>query len=113
MQLSAGARGSGVGTSAGNRGGTPQAGAGAGAAGDGLSILARPFKLRLRRASGERAELKDYASNIILVEPLATLNAIEDFLYPRVHKPPSGPATPAGAASASGTAPTRRSGLSQ
>ncbi|ACO64882.1 predicted protein [Micromonas commoda] len=94
MQLSAGAR----------------AGAGAGAAGDGLSILARPFKLRLRRASGERAELKDYASNIILVEPLATLNAIEDFLYPRVHKPPSGPATPAGGASASGTAPTRRSG---
>ena len=110
MQLSAGARGSGVGTSAGNRGGTPRAGAGAGAAGDGLSILARPFKLRLRRASGERAELKDYASNIILVEPLATLNAIEDFLYPRVHKPPSGPATPAGGASASGTAPTRRSG---
>ena len=77
---------------------------------NGLSVLARPFKLRLRRASGERAELKDYASNIILVEPLATLNAIEDFLYPRVHKPPSGPATPAGGAPGSGAAPTRRSG---
>ena len=73
MRLSAAARA----PSGGSRGGSGAA------ASDGLGVLARPFKLRLSRASGERAALKDYKSNIILVEPLATLNAIEDFCTSR------------------------------
>jgi E3 ubiquitin-protein ligase TRIP12 len=101
MRLSAG------GTSApsgGSRGGSGAA------ASDGLGVLARPFKLRLSRASGERAALKDYTSNIILVEPLATLNAIEDFLYPRVHRPAGSNEDASGSGAAEGGGvPARRS----
>jgi E3 ubiquitin-protein ligase TRIP12 len=56
----------------------------------GLSALTQPFKLRLCRASGEKS-LRDYSTNIVLIEPLATLIAVEDFLWPRVkrHDPSS------------------------
>ena len=101
MRLSAGSSSG----SGGSRGGS------SGAAGDGLGVLARPFKLRLCRASGQRAGLKDYASNIILVEPLATLNAIEDFLFPRVHRQSSAPAAGASGSAGGGAngAPARQS----
>ena len=82
-------------------GATPSAGRNPGA-GDGLSVLARPFKLRLARSAENKEGLRDYNSNIILVEPLATLNAIEDFLYPRVHKPAGTASTPDAGASGSG-----------
>ncbi|KAL0422906.1 UNVERIFIED_CONTAM: E3 ubiquitin-protein ligase UPL3 [Sesamum latifolium] len=90
----------------------------------GLSVLSQPFKLRLCRAQGEKA-LRDYSSNVVLIDPLATLAAVEDFLWPRVQRSESGQkppvsaentesgATPvsAGASSASTSAPaygTRR-----
>lgn len=57
----------------------------------GLSALAQPFKLRLSRANSDKV-LRDYSSNVVLIEPLATLAAVEDFLWPRVkrHEPSSG-----------------------
>ncbi|MCE0481239.1 hypothetical protein HAX54_038834 [Datura stramonium] len=49
----------------------------------GLSALSQPFKLRLCRAQGDKT-LRDYSSNVVLIDPLASLAAIEDFLWPRV-----------------------------
>nr|AMP82924.1 E3 ubiquitin-protein ligase UPL3 [Catalpa bungei] len=51
----------------------------------GLSALSQPFKLRLCRAHGEKS-LRDYSSNVVLIDPLATLAAVEDFLWPRVQR---------------------------
>lgn len=51
----------------------------------GLSALSQPFKLRLCRAQGEKS-LRDYSSNIVLIDPLATSAATEDFLWPRVQR---------------------------
>ncbi|XP_047332591.1 E3 ubiquitin-protein ligase UPL3-like isoform X1 [Impatiens glandulifera] len=51
----------------------------------GLSSLAQPFKLRLCRAQGEKL-LRDYSSNVVLIDPLASLAAVEDFLWPRVQR---------------------------
>ncbi|KAG0572814.1 hypothetical protein KC19_VG127600 [Ceratodon purpureus] len=51
----------------------------------GLSALTQPFKLRLCRATGDKM-LRDYSTNIVLIEPLATLVAVEDFLWPRVKR---------------------------
>lgn len=52
----------------------------------GLRQLSQPFKLRLRRASAEdsRGELKDYSHHVVLIEPLATMSSVHDFLWPRV-----------------------------
>ncbi|PIN04854.1 putative ubiquitin fusion degradation protein [Handroanthus impetiginosus] len=55
----------------------------------GLSALSQPFKLRLCRAHGEKS-LRDYSSNVVLIDPLATLAAVEDFLWPRVQRSESG-----------------------
>mmetsp|Transcript_15857 Transcript_15857/g.33917 ORF Transcript_15857/g.33917 Transcript_15857/m.33917 type:complete len:980 (-) Transcript_15857:729-3668(-) len=52
----------------------------------GLKALTQPFKLRLQRAAGTSAVLKEYASNVVLIEPLATAAAIEDFLWPKVRR---------------------------
>ncbi|KAF8083082.1 hypothetical protein N665_0792s0011 [Sinapis alba] len=62
----------------------------------GLSALAHPLKLRLCRAPGEKT-LRDYSSNIVLIDPLASLAAVEEFLWPRVQRSESGmkPAAPA------------------
>eukprot|EP01133_Synstelium_polycarpum_P007971 gene7971-9365_t len=49
----------------------------------GLKYLAQPFKLKLVK-EGSDETLKDYASNIVLIEPLATITAIEEFLMSRV-----------------------------
>ncbi|XP_076931834.1 E3 ubiquitin-protein ligase UPL3-like [Bidens hawaiensis] len=55
----------------------------------GLGALSQPFKLRLCRANGEKL-LRDYSSNIVLIDPLASLAAVEDFLWPRVQRTESG-----------------------
>lgn len=55
----------------------------------GLSILSQPFKLRLCRAHGEKS-LRDYSSNVVLIDPLASLAAVEEFLWPRVQRNESG-----------------------
>nr|KAJ0189415.1 hypothetical protein LSAT_V11C800439350 [Lactuca sativa] len=51
----------------------------------GLSASSRPFKLRLVRSHGEKS-LRDYSSNVLLIDPLASLVAVEDFLWPRVQR---------------------------
>lgn len=56
--------------------------------------LVRPFKIRFKLAVNSTDCLSDYSNNVVLVEPFATLSAIEDFLYPRVHKPGSRPEAP-------------------
>ncbi|WVZ84708.1 hypothetical protein U9M48_031703 [Paspalum notatum var. saurae] len=51
----------------------------------GLGALSQPFKLRLCRAPGEKS-LKDYSSNIVLIDPLASLASVEEFLWPRIQR---------------------------
>ncbi|GMJ00653.1 KAKTUS, UBIQUITIN-PROTEIN LIGASE 3 [Hibiscus trionum] len=51
----------------------------------GLGALSQPFKLRLCRAPGEKS-LRDYSSNIVLIDPLASVAAVEEFLWPRVQR---------------------------
>ncbi|XP_073148393.1 E3 ubiquitin-protein ligase UPL3 [Henckelia pumila] len=55
----------------------------------GLSALSQPFKLRLCRAPGEKS-LRDYSSNVVLIDPLASLATVEDFLWPRIQRSDSG-----------------------
>ncbi|XP_059653991.1 E3 ubiquitin-protein ligase UPL3-like [Cornus florida] len=55
----------------------------------GLSALSQPFKLRLCRAQEDKS-LRDYSSNVVLIDPLASLAAVEDFLWPRVQRSESG-----------------------
>lgn len=55
----------------------------------GLGTLSEPVKLRLCRAQGEKS-LKDYSSNVVMIDPLASLAAIEEFLWPRVQHGESG-----------------------
>ncbi|KAK1370334.1 HECT-type E3 ubiquitin transferase [Heracleum sosnowskyi] len=72
----------------------------------GLSALSQPFKLRLCRSQGEKS-LRDYSSNVVLIDPLATLAAIEDFLWPRVQRADSVQKSTASVGSfESGKAPT-------
>lgn len=49
----------------------------------GLSTLSQPVKLRFCRAEGETS-LQDYSSNMILIDSLANLAAVEEFLWPRI-----------------------------
>jgi len=71
----------------------------------GLTALSQPIKLRLCRAQGEKS-LRDYSSNVVLIDPLASLAAIEEFLWTRVHRSDSGQkSTVACDNSESGTAP--------
>mmetsp|Transcript_28840 Transcript_28840/g.46657 ORF Transcript_28840/g.46657 Transcript_28840/m.46657 type:complete len:2038 (+) Transcript_28840:79-6192(+) len=75
-----------------------------------LKNLTHPFKLRLQfqrpggsdAPSNNQQRLKDYAANIVLIEPLATINAVEDFLWPKVKpdSPPPPAPTPAATATA-------------
>ena len=55
----------------------------------GLSALSQPFKLRLCRVQGEKG-LRDYSSNVVLIDPLASLAAVEEFLWPRVQRSETG-----------------------
>lgn len=75
----------------------------------GLGSLSQPIKLRLCRAPGEKS-LKDFSSNVVLIDSLASLAAVEDFLWPRVQrtepvlKPPMSSANNSGSGAASSTA---------
>ncbi|CAO2813746.1 unnamed protein product [Amaranthus hypochondriacus] len=70
---------------------------GSGRLSSGLSALSRPVKLRLCRASGEKS-LRDYSNTVVLIDPLASLAAVEEFLWPRVQQSDTGkkPSTPVG-----------------
>eukprot|EP00177_Eucheuma_denticulatum_P000824 GFKZ01001487.1.p1 GENE.GFKZ01001487.1~~GFKZ01001487.1.p1 ORF type:complete len:2018 (-),score=174.68 GFKZ01001487.1:559-6612(-) len=51
----------------------------------GLRQLAQPLKLRLKKSSADTAtSLLDYSQHVVLIEPLATMASIEEFLWPRV-----------------------------
>ena len=51
----------------------------------GLKALSHPLKLRLAKGGDpEDGLLRDYSSNVLLIEPLAPLAALEEFLLPRV-----------------------------
>ncbi len=52
----------------------------------GLKLLAQPIKLRLAREAGETG-VSDYSSNVVLIEPLATLKAVHDFLAAKARPP--------------------------
>jgi E3 ubiquitin-protein ligase TRIP12 len=76
-------------------------------------MLTQPFKLRLSRHSAEH-QLREYSSNVVMIEPLASMTAIEDFLYPRVFRPASSPdAVAEGAAAASAMAASAAATLRQ
>ncbi|XP_039167350.1 E3 ubiquitin-protein ligase UPL3 isoform X2 [Eucalyptus grandis] len=78
---------------------------GSGRISSGLSALSQPFKLRLCRAQGEKS-LRDYSSNVVLIDPLASLAAVEEFLWPRVQRSDSGQKpSPSGGNSESGATP--------
>ncbi|XP_052626387.1 E3 ubiquitin-protein ligase UPL3 isoform X1 [Lactuca sativa] len=76
----------------------------------GLGALSQPFKLRLCRAHGEKG-LRDYSSNVVLIDPLASLAAVEDFLWPRVQRSESSQKVYVGN-SESGTTPGGAAGAS-
>ncbi|KAL5055633.1 hypothetical protein RYX36_036315 [Vicia faba] len=84
---------------------SPRSSSGSARLSSGLSALSQPFKLRLCRAQGEKS-LKDYSGNVVLIDPLASLAAIEDFLWPRIQRNESAQKSnvPAGN-SESGTSP--------
>ncbi|KAK1305345.1 E3 ubiquitin-protein ligase UPL3 [Acorus calamus] len=72
----------------------------------GLSALSHPLKLRLCRATGDKS-LRDYSSNVVLIDPLASLSAVEDFLWPRVQRAESGQKpSPSAGSSDPGNTPT-------
>lgn len=78
---------------------------GSGRISSGLSALSQPFKLRLCRAQGEKS-LRDYSSNVVLIDPLASLAAVEEFLWPRVQRSDSAQKpSPSGVNSESGATP--------
>mmetsp|Transcript_5126 Transcript_5126/g.18736 ORF Transcript_5126/g.18736 Transcript_5126/m.18736 type:complete len:1950 (-) Transcript_5126:161-6010(-) len=79
-------------------------------AGSSLSALAQPFKLRLVRDFNDHS-LRDYSTNVVLIEPLATAGAIEDFLWPRIRRPEATSigAAPDGVGQGSENAPRRSS----
>ncbi|KAL4435190.1 hypothetical protein ABPG77_001872 [Micractinium sp. CCAP 211/92] len=61
----------------------------------GLAALSNPFKIRLSRA-GDEPGLRDYSANMVLIEPLASMAQIEEFLWPRVMGGGGGAAAAAG-----------------
>ena len=56
----------------------------------GLAALTQPFKLRLARSEHEK-QLKDYSHNVVLIEPLASMTAVEDFLFSKVFRSSASP----------------------
>ena len=49
----------------------------------GIKYLGKPFKLRLTRAEGE-SNVEDFSSNVVGIEPLASIAAIEEFLWSKI-----------------------------
>ncbi|KAI6679085.1 hypothetical protein NL676_039881 [Syzygium grande] len=78
---------------------------GSGRISSGLSASSQQFKLRLCRAQGEESP-GDYSSNLVIINPLASLAAVEEFLWPRVQRSDSGQKpSPSGGNSVSGVTP--------
>jgi len=53
----------------------------------GLRKLTQPLKLNLRRCASDDQRsppLRDFSSSVVLIEPLATMGSIQEFLWPRV-----------------------------
>lgn len=50
----------------------------------GLKYLTQPIKLKLQKAADADASVKDYSENVVLIEPLATVNAVQEFLAPKI-----------------------------
>jgi hypothetical protein len=48
-----------------------------------LRVLTQPVKIAFVRRAGQEGQLKEHTS-VIMVEPLATVRAIEDYLWPLV-----------------------------
>lgn len=66
----------------------------------GLRQLAQPFKLRLRRSSDNNANnLRDYSHHVVLIEPLATMASVQEFLWPKVRDSERGSTANAGSGS--------------
>lgn len=55
-----------------------------------LVALTQLFKLRLARAEHEK-QLKDYSHNVVLIEPLASMTAVEDFLWSKIYRASASP----------------------
>lgn len=55
-----------------------------GSGSSGLKYLTYPFKVQLKRAEGE-TKLKDYGDAVIMIEPLATMQSVKDFLKNRLN----------------------------
>lgn len=51
----------------------------------GLTALSQPLKLNLVRAPHEE-QLRNYGGHTVLIEPLASMSAVEYFLWPRVQR---------------------------
>eukprot|EP00339_Tiarina_fusa_P025807 CAMPEP_0117003470 /NCGR_PEP_ID=MMETSP0472-20121206/4774_1 /TAXON_ID=693140 ORGANISM="Tiarina fusus, Strain LIS" /NCGR_SAMPLE_ID=MMETSP0472 /ASSEMBLY_ACC=CAM_ASM_000603 /LENGTH=1404 /DNA_ID=CAMNT_0004704119 /DNA_START=206 /DNA_END=4423 /DNA_ORIENTATION=- len=51
--------------------------------GSGVKFLAKPFKLKLGRAPDETV-LSDFSSNVVGIEPLASVGAVEKFLWDKI-----------------------------
>lgn len=66
----------------------PAHGTGSSSVSAGLRQLAQPFKLRLRKAASEpgSASLRDYSHHVVLIEPLATMGSVQEFLCPKVRE---------------------------
>jgi hypothetical protein len=114
-----------LGGGGGGGGGSSGSGSAAGHGGvtttTGLRALTQPLKLRLRSAdagssgssgtgtaSGDTPRLRDLSGNVVLIEPLATVRAIEEFLMARVL--PSGALGAEGTGDGPGAAGTTRRG---
>ncbi|KNC84223.1 hypothetical protein SARC_03555 [Sphaeroforma arctica JP610] len=48
-----------------------------------LKVLTQPVKIKLERAAGQSAKLREL-KKVVAVEPMASMSAIEDFLWPEV-----------------------------
>ena len=55
-----------------------------------LRVLTQPLKLKLVRRAGQESKLREN-KNAVLIEPLATIRAVEEFLWPVVKIDPSDP----------------------
>ena len=56
----------------------------AGGVTEGLRLLSRPFKLRLVPKDGEGGSLADLSPNVVLIEPLATIHSVHEFLLAKL-----------------------------
>eukprot|EP00054_Salpingoeca_dolichothecata_P027304 m.199673 g.199673 ORF g.199673 m.199673 type:complete len:1952 (-) comp25923_c0_seq1:47-5902(-) len=73
--------------------------------------LNAPIKLKLEREEDQRT-LKDYPAQVVLIEPLASIQAIEEFLWPRVKRRKSGSSSSLGRSNSTSSHKTAESSKS-